>query len=332
MNFPTGKISIALFTMIAVLAIVSCKKDKPDPIPPPPPPTEQQMPVACQSADQAPGPDGPGLVFKFRFNDQQVRLGSFGQPVGIPQGNAGQSPSFNSISAHYIELAPNALTALGTGDVLFVGTETTVGGDTALDFDQAITKSECEDFIRIPFSEITPGTYEWIRVSLAYQNYDIQFRFSGNDYTGTLASFIGFNTYITSYNINTQSMDVNENKLQGYWGFETTLNFLGIDFTETATGQAPEGATTVPNPLFDSSPIPSGSCVVTGPFGGGSLEITGNETEDIVVVLSLSTNKSFEWIDINGDGKYEPLNSNFEPTGEVPVDMGVRGLEVIVNP
>lgn len=313
------------------ILFTSCKKDEPDPVTPPPPSTEQQMPVACQSVDQAPGPDGPGLVFKFRFNDQQARLGNIGLPAGIPAGNAGQSPNFNGISAHYIELAPGPFTALGTGEVLFVGPETTIGGETALDFDQAIIKGECEDFIRIPFSTIDAGSYTWIRVSLAYQNYDIEYLFNNQMYSGTVASFIGYNNYITSYDINTETIDVNENRLQGYWGFETTLNFLGIDFTETVTGQAPPGATTVPNPLFDSSPIPSGSCVVTGPFGS-ALEITGNETEDIVVVLSLSTNNSFEWIDTNGDDRYEPLNANFEPTGEVPVDMGVRGLEVVVNP
>lgn len=315
----------------AILTLASCKKDEPDPNPVvDPPATQEPMPEACKTPDTAPGADGPGLVFKFRFNDQQVRLGNIGQPVGIPSGNAGQSPDFNSISAHYIELAPSAFTALGTGDVLYVGTETNAGGDTALDFDQAIVKSECEDFIRIPFSEITPGTYEWIRVSLAYQNYDIQFRFSGNDYSGTLASFIGFNTYITSYDINTESMVINENKLQGYWGFEATYPFIGAVAVD---GQAPAGATTVPNPLFNSAPIPDGSCVVTGPFGE-DLVISGTETEDIVIVLSLSTNKSFEWIDVNGDGKYEPLGPGpgYQPTGEIPVDMGVRGLEVIVNP
>lgn len=306
----------------------SCSKDDPAPYVPAPPSSENAMPVACQSAETAIGAEGPGLVFKFRFNNQQVRLGNIGQPVSIPQGNAGQSPDFNGISAHYIELAPGAHTALGTGEVLFNGPETTAGGDLALDFNQAIIKTECEDFIRIPFSAISPGTYEWIRVSLAYQNYDIEYLFNGTTYTGTVASFIGYNSYITSYDISSESIDVNANRLQGYWGFETTVPFLG---TYTVDGQAPAGATTVPNPLFNTAPIPSGSCVVTGPFDQ-ALEITGNETEDIIVVLSVSTNKSFEWIDINADGKYEPLNSGFQPTGEVPVDMGVRGLEVYVNP
>lgn len=316
-----------------LLAFTACEKDSPDPVAPPvipppqdtiPPPPPVTIPTACEEAQNTPGPDGPGLVFKFWFNDTQVRLNNFGLPATMPSNNAGQSPEFNSISAHYIELAPNAFTPLETGAVLYAGATTTAGGSTALDFSQAIFKSECEDFIRIPFSQIPNGTYEWLRVSLAYQNYDIQYRFNGVDYSGTLASFIGFNTYITSYQINTASLTVNDNRLQGYWGFETTVPFLG---TQTSSGQA--GVTTVPNPLAGSSPIPPGSCVVTGPFNN-NLTITGEEEEDIVIVVSLSTNKSFEWTDVIPDGKYEPLNASFQPTGEIPVDMGVRGMQAIV--
>lgn len=329
---PMNYFSMLCIAAAVALTISSCKKDDPDPIVPP---TnggggeENPMPSACNEPGTSPGVNGPGLVFKFRFNDQQDRLGNAGLPVSMPSNHAGQSPDFNAISAHYIELAPEPWTQLGTGEVLYTGAETNAGGDTALDFDEAIIKSECEDFIRIPFAEIAAGTYQWIRVSLSYQNYDIEFKFNDNDYSGTVASFIGYNNYITSYQIKNETMQLNENKLQGYWGFETTMNFLGVDYTEAIDGQAPEGATTVPNPLFDQAPIPSGSCVVTGPFNN-ALNITGNETEDIVIVLSLSTNKSFEWIDVIPDGKYEPLNSAFEPTGEVPVDMGVRGLEAIV--
>jgi len=304
-----------------LLAFSACKKDEPDAIIPPTTP-----PVSCEAAQTAPGSEGPGLVFKFRFNKTQERLNSFGQPATMPANHAGQSPDFNNISAHYIELAPSASTALGTGEVLYVGAETTIGGANALDFNQAIFKGECEDFIRIPFSQIENGTYEWLRVSLAYQNYDIQYRFGGADYSGTLASFIGFNTYISSYQINTSSLTVNENRLQGYWGFETTVPLLG---TQTSSGQAPAGATTVPNPLFSSAPIPSGSCVVTGPFNN-NLTITGDETEDIIIIISLSTNNSFEWVDVIPDGKYEPLQANLQLTGEIPVDMGVRGMQAIV--
>lgn len=327
----TMKHTSILFSALLILFLASCKKDntEPDPTPQPEDPAAN-MPTACMTPNSQPGAEGPGLVFKFRFNNQQMRLNSFGNEAGIASGNAGQSPSFNTISAHYVELAPSAWTALGTGQVLYTGPETTAGGETALDFDQAIVNTECEDFIRIPFSAFEPGTYEWIRVSLSYQNYNINYRLNGQDLTGTLASFIGFNSYITDYKINSDSdpISVNGNKLQGYWGFETTIPFWG---TETTLGQVPAGGITVPNPLFNSAPIPAGSCVVTGDFAE-PLVISGTESQDIVVVISLSTNKSFEWVDVIPDGKYEPLNAQLQATGEVPVDMGVRGLMPVVIP
>jgi len=50
------------------------------------------------------------------------------------------------------------------------------------------------------------------------------------------------------------------------------------------------------------------------------LTITGNESGDIVIEVSFSTNKSFEWQDIIADGRWEPSK------GEQVVDMGIRGL------
>jgi hypothetical protein len=110
-------------------------------------------------------------------------------------------------------------------------------------------------------------------------------------------------------------MAINGNKLQGYWGFETSP--LGV--TSTYEGQT--SVTTVPNPLNSSSPIPAGSCVVTGQFAN-NLVITGNETKDVTVVVSLSTNNSFEWNDTSNDGWYQPN----APANETVVDMGIRGL------
>ncbi len=59
--------------------------------------------------------------------------------------------------------------------------------------------------------------------------------------------------------------------------------------------------------------------MVTGAFENG-LTITGNETQDVEVILSFSINNSFEWTEVNADGKYEPA------AGEQVVDMGLRGL------
>ncbi|MBQ0788600.1 MAG: hypothetical protein KBT69_13965, partial [Oceanihabitans sp.] len=257
------------------------------------------------------------LIIQLEFNPTQERLGNFGEPVSVAAGNAAQSPSINRMSANYIEFAPNMLTALGTGEIVFSGSETISGGEKAIDFQEAKFAGNNETFLTIPLSQVAVGDYEWVRVSLAYQEGDIDFLGEdGNDYTGTLASFVGYNTYVSTLNLNGSTIPVNANRLQGFWAFET----LGF----TAQGQAPEGATTVPNPLFDSSPIPQGSCVVTGAFQNG-LTISGNETEDVVVTLSFSTNNSLEWIEVNADGKYEPS------AGEQVVDMGLRGLIPSVN-
>ena len=251
----------------------------------------------------------PQLVFFFKFDSTQERLNNIGLLDIMPPGNAGQSPLFNTMSSHYVELAPNAFTALGSGDVLYKAPEVTTGGGNAIDFSKSVLAKEGEAFLSVPISEVTPGTYQYLRVSLAYQNYGIKFNVLGQDLTGTVASFIGFNTYISSYKIKDSTVTVNANKLQGYWGLETTYGVF--------SGDAP--ATTVPNPIASTSPIPPGSCVVTGPFTT-PLTITGQETKDIKVTVSLSTNKSFEWKDHNLNGIFEPLD------GDSVVNMGIRGL------
>lgn len=251
------------------------------------------------------------LIIKLKFDPNQERLNNLGQPSTIPIGNAAQSPTIGKMSANYIEFASGAFTSLGDGEVVFSSDETTVGGANAINFQNAVFAGNNETFLSIPLSQVASGNYNWVRVSLAYQEGDINLLVNGNDITGTLASFVGYNSYITSFDLNGSTIDVNENKLQGFWAFEA----LGF----TSQGQAPEGATTVPNPLFDSSPIPQGSCVVTGQFENG-LTISGVETNDVVVTLSFSINNSFEWTEVNADGKYEPA------AGEQVVDMGLRGL------
>ncbi|WP_293870340.1 hypothetical protein [Flavobacterium sp.] len=57
-----------------------------------------------------------------------------------------------------------------------------------------------------------PGSYQWMRVSLSYQNYQIAVRSNGIDYTGNLASFVGFNTYISTFNIGSYPFVINANK------------------------------------------------------------------------------------------------------------------------
>lgn len=276
---------------------------------------------SCEYDQTEINPTGPVLKFVFVFDSTQQRLDNVGQVSTIPAGHAAQSPRFKQISAHYIELSPSQFTVPGGGEFIYKGAETSAGGDNAIDFDQAVIGRENQVYTEVPLSDLTPGVYQYARVSVTYQNYDIDYwhhdTLSGSDFIfeGTIASFVGFNTYITDYTINTESLSINANKLQGYWGFES--NVLGTSYV--LDGQSPSGATTVPNPIASSSPIPAGSCLVTGEFDV-PFEITGNETEDIVIELSLSINKSFEWVDSNGNNRYEPS------LGENVVDMGLRGL------
>lgn len=290
-------------TLISATLLFSCSKDN-DPATPSP-------------TNGGGGSTGPNLIFKFKFDSTLARLDNFGNPATIPVGNSAQSPVFHKMSAHYIEFAADSLTQLGSGVIVYHGPETTAGGSTAVNFDQAIIVGENVAFYSKPLSQIAAGTYKWLRVSLTYQNYDIRFLSNGSHLTGRLASFVGFKTYINNYVINTESVTVNANKLQGYWAFETSV----LSTTYVSEGQS--AGTTVPNPIASTSPIPSGSCVVTGDFPT-PLTITGSETQDIVVTINLSTNNSFEWKDLNSDGFFEPTDG-VNP-GDTVVDMGLRGL------
>jgi hypothetical protein len=254
----------------------------------------------------------PNLIVRFKFDPNQVRLNNIGQPSTIPSENAAQTPVFNSISAHYFELAPTAYTQLGDGTVLYHAPETDAGGNIAIDFDQAIVVDEGEAFLKIPLSQVAQGSYEYVRVSLSYQNFGVSILNNGIDYDATVVSFVGFNTYLTTHYIGNNAFPVNGNRLQGYWAF--ALN----DYPYATSGQS-SGTTTVPNPISGTSPIPAGSCVVTGKFVN-NLVINGTEKQDVEIELSLSINNSFEWNEVNFDGKYEPA------VGENVVDMGLRGL------
>lgn len=259
----------------------------------------------------------PKLRFKFTFDATQERLDNFGNPVSVPTGHGAQSPSFNLMGAHYIELSEADDIPAYNGLQLYNSPTTSAGGSLAIIFDSAAFAGNNEEFFALNVKDVTPGTYEYVRVSLIYQNYDIDFRANGYDLSGTIASFVGANNYITSYTIKNETVTVNGNKLQGYWGFET--DFAGVPVSE---GQAP--GTTVPNPISSTSPVAAGSCLVTGVFST-PFTITGNETDDITIVCSISINNSFEWTDAADNNIYEPLD------GDTVVDMGVRGLIPIVQ-
>ena len=295
-----------ILLMIAALAIASCTK-------------ENTSGTAAQ------------LQFQFKFDPNQARLNNVGQPATLPPTHAAQTPEFRAMSVHYIELAQKAATQLGDGAVVFQAPETDKGGENAVDFDKAATAGQNEIFTKINLKDVPPGTYEWVRASVTYQSYDIKFNIGkisgvGNlpQQKGTVASFVGFNTYITSIKPREQTLTVNDDKKQGFWAVETNLSAPYQSYNKIYSGAAPAGATTVVNPLFSSSPIPAGSCVVTGKFAK-PLVVTGKEETDITVTLSFSINQSFEWVDVNGNSQLD-LYADGQTVSEKIVDMGLRGL------
>lgn len=304
---------------------------------------------SCQkNSDDNPTNNNPQLRIQFKFDATQERLNNLGQEAPLPLGHAGQSPDFNALSAFYLELVPSKFTQVEDGAVIYraetQAAET--GGDfeEAVIFDKALVSDEGEVFLEFPLADIAPGSYEFLRASVTYQNANVRFNLRNlpaplpaelNDQLGTMASFIGFNTYITDHVVGKQTQSVNGDRQQGFWAFEPQLDepyqalFLQTNPSGVISQQAPLGSTTVVNPLEEFGvSLPFGSCIVTGAFEQ-TLEITGEETKDITLTLSFSVNNSFEWVDKNANGQWD-LDIEQGAAEEV-VDMGLRGLKVLVE-
>lgn len=285
----------------------------------------------CKKENEEPAvsvPSAPKLKIDLEFDSTLPRLGNFGQSVSVAPGNAAQHPRMNGASLHYIEFAEDSLTPLTTGSLVYQGNETSLGGGRAIDFDNSIVTTNNSRFVTMDLSKLSPGSYNWLRVSLSYQNYEVDMIYNNpplavnTPVLGTVASFVGYNNYITSLKIKDSTIQVNANKLQGFWALESSVVVGGNSYGSVSQGDSSD--VTVVNPINSTSPVPAGSCVVTGKLDQ-PLVITGNETESVTVVLAFSINNSFEWEEINADGKFEPA------IGEKVVDMGLRGLHPYVK-
>ena len=100
--------------------------------------------IGCKKDDDngSTTPAEPQLIFKYKFDSTQIRLNSLGGVSVVPSNHGAQSPVFNGMSSHYIELTPTATTALGTGAVLYHAAETSAGSSTAIDFSKATIEAK----------------------------------------------------------------------------------------------------------------------------------------------------------------------------------------------
>lgn len=295
--------------------------------------------AACDKDN--PEPTDKVLRVKFKFDPNQERLDNTGNPSTVPAGNAAQTPVFHGLSGHFIEFVKNNITPYKSGEEIYMGAEVestnanTFGFTTAVDFDQAIIKGDGETFLEIPLADIDAGTYKHFRISVTYQNYDVNFNLKNvpvagdiDNQTGRVASFLGFNQYLSDVTVRDQDLAVNGARLQGFWAFQTDLPSPFEAYNQIVFGQAPLGETTVVNP-FPANPVPPGSCVVVGSFDQ-DLKITGTEAEDVELTLSFSIDNSFEWEDVNGNGEWD-IDAGTPTNSEPIVDMGLRGVKGLVG-
>jgi hypothetical protein len=188
-----------------------------------------------------------------------------------------------------------------------------------VDFAELRVVEPGQTLVTVPLVDLEPGIYPYLRLSVSFQHFTVAgwATVMGFDVSTPVevAAFVEDETWIDEYKVGTEVVGVGGLRSQGYYGAWSS-------YTGVVQGQAPAGATTVPNPLDDTSPIPVGSCVVTGVFPE-PLEIPAQPSGDLVLEDTLSTNHSFEWVD-DGDGRWEPFS-------EEVVDMGVRGMELHVR-
>jgi hypothetical protein len=315
------------FFILIFVALLACNK-KEDQISTPEEPVipEKKCP-GCDFPDTVwrDNQNGPKLIFKIVLDSSQARLNNSGGLATIPVGNAGQVPQMNALSVHYIEIAQTDSTKFGGGTILYQAEETNCGGDKAILFCKTVLCKNGEVFFSLPFNKIPAGAYKWLRIAVGYQNFNIRIKTnSSGALNASIASFIGSKTYVTKYKMQNTVMTPTisggpGNKSQGYWGFYT--NVFGI--AVKTEGQAPQTTAVSPNAASTTS---SNSGVITGEFFKSSvgasqpIVISGNETQDKIIQVFLSTNKSFEWKELNVDGLFQP------DVGETVVDMGLRGM------
>lgn len=277
------------------------------------------------------------IYFKIKFDPLQERLNSQGLSTGIGSGNAAQTPAINSIGIEGLEILKTAFSKAGEGSLLFSIPKTTAGGSAAIDFSKLIIVKDGDVFLTTPVRNIAPGKYEWLRASVACHNFDLRINMFNIPFVGNLtdervafAGFLGAKNYITKYKIWEKEDVVNGNKDRGYWCLETKFDAAFNSLNTIYRGQMMDKNITFVNPISQTSPSQTGSADVVGRFET-PLSISGAETEDITVVLTLSVNNMFEWEEnINRNGKWDinAQGANGQPEFEKIKDIGFRGLKV----
>jgi len=257
-------------------------------------------------------PPSSHLVLKFKFDSLQDRLDNQGAISNVPIGFGGYSPDINLISIGLIELLTDSTTVFGNGYRIMSGNGATIANDTGYsccwdafdnDFQYTATLSANQ----------TPNTFRWIRIYFTYENFNIKFLHQGIVYDGTVSAFLARKAFTNHFQIKDSIYNTYSVKTNGEWFLEVDTPGYGVVLHDTAS-------TTAPNVLYSSLLVPSGGCIVTCLIDT-PLYLGSSQTKTITI--SMSTNKSFEWVDHSDPAFFEPFD------GDTIVDVGIRGLRVI---
>jgi hypothetical protein len=292
--------------------------------------------ILCSFLTSCKDKNNAQVHFVIKFDPLQERLSANGMSTPIPAGRAVQTPNMNQIGVESLELVANNTTPVGKGLSVFQAAPRVNGSDVLTDFDQLKKVGDGATIVSIPFKKLAVGKYEYVRLAVAYQNFDILFSiqevpFAGNftDERGTFAVFLGKSNFIGSHTIASKSEKIDGVKPQGYWVFETKFPSAYVSLNRLFSGKVPDSTLTFVNPLYQTAALPVGSNFITARFDT-PLSITGQENQDVTVVLTLSTNKSFEWDEsILKNNKWDSnaQANTGQPSVERAVDVGFRGMK-----
>ena len=243
------------------------------------------------------------LVIKFEFDSLQERLDNFGNPSTLPANHQAVSTNFNSILIKMIELLKDSSEGYEDGTIIFFNTS-------------SVGMTVNDSLWRYLSNTQAPGLYKWMRVYFYYQNFEIPCKVNGNLFDGTLLSLLDPDQVFPSYTLMDSTIYGDSLMQGGSWFLE--LHTSGLD--TLVRGQISQGQVTMPNFLHYSWPVPQDKYVVTFPITS-DMEFTRPGYKEIVI--SISTNNNFEWIDHSDPNYFEPFD------GDSIYDFGISGIKVI---
>jgi len=251
------------------------------------------------------------LNFSFKFDSLQDRLDNSGMLSSIPGNHRALSPKNPGFRIGYIELLSDPSTPAGYGVRIFGTGQVSNSFDTGYPCCQGVI-DENENFSTPYLALQDPTTFNWMRIYFTYTHFDIDYKINGSPYETSVSGFLAEKSLTYYFEIRDSVYSEYSTKINGEWYLEADTPGYGVVLHGSAF-------TASPNILYNTVPTPSNSCVVTCAIDP---PLFFDHPDNKTITISLSTNKSFEWIENSDPDFFEPFN------GDTIYDFGIRGIKV----